>query len=187
MVPSLADQQNSVPSTHMRCRMTASFRATATFANPHRVVAITLVDLHFQCCLRLSGIDADDRQTPLVELSPQRNSGNTLVVGGLDACLDLLSPSDADAWLGDELKSAILSFQDEYSGEAALIFWLPTGQRRFHTEMATDAVRWRCSAPSADQQLEFGRLLWGEAREYPQEIVLSQDGKPVGLFHLRIT
>jgi hypothetical protein len=115
------------------------------------------------------------------------NSGNTLVVAGLDACLDLLSPSDADAWLGDELKSAILSFQDEYSGEAALIFWLPTGQRRFHTEMATDAVRWRCSAPNADQQLEFGRPLWGEAREYPQEIVLSQGGKPVGLFHLRIT
>lgn len=115
------------------------------------------------------------------------NSGNTLVVAGLDACLDLLAPDNADTWLGNELKSAILSFQDEYSGEAALIFWLPKGEQRFRTEMATDAVRWRCSAPHRDHHIEFGRILWGEAREYPQEIVISQGGKPVGLFHLRIT
>lgn len=115
------------------------------------------------------------------------NGGNTLVVAGLDACLDLLAPADADNWLGNELKSAILSFQDEYSGEAALIFWLPKGERRFHTDMATDAVRWRCSAPHTDQQIEFGRILWGEAREYPQEIVMAEGGKPMGLFHLRIT
>src|SRR5579859_1521351 len=69
-----------------------------------------------------------------------------MVVAGLDACLDLLAPADADSWLANELKSAILSFQDEYSGEAALIFWMPKGERRFHTDMARDAVRWRCSA-----------------------------------------
>jgi hypothetical protein len=115
------------------------------------------------------------------------NNGNTLVVAGLDACLDLLSPEDADAWLSNELKSAILSFQDFYSGEAALIFWLPHGQRRLPVDLATDAVRWRCSAPRVDEYIEFGRLLWGEARGYPQEILLSQGGKPVGLFHLRIT
>ena len=115
------------------------------------------------------------------------NGGNTLVVAGLDACLDLLAPADADSWLGGELKTAILSFQDKYSGEAALIFWLPKGDRRFQTDMATDAVRWRCSAPHTNQHIEFGRILWGEARDYPQEIVISERGKPVGLFHLRIT
>lgn len=115
------------------------------------------------------------------------NDGNTLVVAGLDACLDLLLPADADGWLGNELKSAVLSFQDAYSGEAALIFWLPTGRRRFHIDMASDAVRWRCSAPNSDQRIEFGRLLWGEAREYPQEIILAEGAKPAGLFHLRIT
>lgn len=35
--------------------------------------------------------------------------------------------------------------------------------------------------------LDFGRILWGEAPEYPQEILLREGGKPVGLFHLRIT
>lgn len=115
------------------------------------------------------------------------NRGNTLVVAGLDACLDLLVPAAADSWLGNDLKSAILSFQDEYSGEAALIFWLPKGERRFHTDMATDAVRWRCAAPHSGQNIEFGRILWGEAREYPQEILMSKGKNPVGLFHLRIT
>ena len=76
------------------------------------------------------------------------NDGNTLVVAGLDACIDLLSPTDAETWLGDDLKAAVLSFQDAYSG---------------------------------------GRLIWGEARDYPQEIILADGAKPSGLFHLRIT
>ena len=115
------------------------------------------------------------------------NNGNTMVVAGLDACLDLLAPTDADAWLGNKLKSAILSFQDAYSGEAALIFLLPSGDRRLHVDLANDRVNWRCAAPNAEEHIEFGRLLWGEAREYPQEIILAQGGKPAGLFHLRIT
>ncbi len=115
------------------------------------------------------------------------NHGDSMVVSGLDAILDLLSPNDAEIWLGGKLKSAILSFQDAYSGEAALIFFLPGGHRRMTIDAATDAVRWRCSAPNGEQSLDFGRLLWGEAREYPQEILLAPGGKPVGLFHLRIT
>jgi len=39
----------------------------------------------------------------------------------------------------------------------------------------------------ADRLLAFGRVLWGEANEYPQEILLHDGGKPAGLFHLRIT
>ncbi|WP_171230679.1 hypothetical protein [Ruegeria sp. HKCCA4008] len=128
--------------------------------------------------IRLNGSWPDDLPS---------NGGDTLVVAGLDACIDLMSPADADAWLSGELKTAILSFQDEYDGQAALIFWLPNGQRRFQIDLATDAVRWRCSAPNSGNQIDFGRILWGEAREYPQEILLSPDGKPAGLFHLRIT
>jgi hypothetical protein len=115
------------------------------------------------------------------------NNGHTMVVAGLDACLDLLSPDEADTWLADELKHAILAFQDYYQGDAALVFWLPSGQRRIHVQTASDAVIWRCGAPHGDQQIDFGRLLWGEAREYPQEILLAQGSKPAGLFHLRIT
>jgi len=90
------------------------------------------------------------------------NNGATLVVAGLDGCLDLLAPSDAENWLGAEVKDAILSFQDFYCGEASLIFWLPSGAGRITISSATDAVRWRCAAPYTGQQLDFGRLLWGE-------------------------
>ena len=115
------------------------------------------------------------------------NRGDTLVVAGLDACLDLLSPTDADTWLGGDLKSAILSFQDCYEGQASLVFWLPNGQRRIRIDLATDSVRWRCSGPFINETIDFGRVLWGEAREYPQKIILARGGKSVGLFHLRIT
>jgi hypothetical protein len=37
---------------------------------------------------------------------------------GLEGSLDLLTPTDAEAWLGDAIKDAILSFQDEYEGDA---------------------------------------------------------------------
>lgn len=115
------------------------------------------------------------------------NRNNTLVVAGLEGSLDLLTPEEAETWLSDAVKQAILSFQDAYDGQAALIFWLPSGQGRIKFHSATDSIEWRCAAPHGDSLLDFGRLLWGEANEYPQEILLRDGGKPAGLFHLRIT
>lgn len=115
------------------------------------------------------------------------NSSNTLVVAGLEGSLDQLTPEDAEAWLGDVVKLAILSFQDAYDGQAALIFWLPSGQGRIKFHPATDSIEWHCAAPHSANLLAFGRILWGEANEYPQEILLHEGGKPAGLFHLRIT
>lgn len=115
------------------------------------------------------------------------NGNNTVVVAGLEGGLDLLTPQDAEAWLGDAIKDAILSFQSRYEGEAALIFWLPSGHGRIKVHSATDAIAWRCAAPHGDCLIDFGRVLWGEAHEYPQEILLREGAKPAGLFHLRIT
>lgn len=115
------------------------------------------------------------------------NQGKTLVVAGLDGCLDLLSPADAEKWLAEEIKTAVLSFQDFWVGQAALVFWLPDGVGRFIVNPATDEVSWRCSAPNSSSQVDFGRILWGGAHEYPQHIVLRAGEKPVGFFHLRIT
>lgn len=114
------------------------------------------------------------------------NGGMTLVVAGLDGSLDLLAPTDAETWLGDAIKPAILSFQDEYEGDAALVFWLPGGHNRVRAQAATDEVNWLCHTPHG-HQIDFGRILWGQANEYPQEILLRNGGRPVGLFHLRIT
>lgn len=115
------------------------------------------------------------------------NNSRTLIVAGLEGSLDLLAPDQGEVWLGDTIKRAILSFQDEYAGEAALIFWLPQKHGRLKVQASTDAVSWLCEAPYRGQQLDFGRLLWGEANEYPQEILLREGAQPAGLFHLRIT
>ena len=115
------------------------------------------------------------------------NESQTLVVAGLEGCLDLLTPGDAECWLGEEIKTAILSFQDGYGGEAALVFWLPSGDRRLKIHTATEAVTWVCDAPHRGSELEFGRILWGGSNEYQQLVFLPDSAKPAGLFHLRIT
>lgn len=115
------------------------------------------------------------------------NGGNTLVVAGLDGALDLLRPADAEIWLGDVVKAAIKSFQYETQGEGALIFWLPSAQGRIKVHPATDAVTWKCSAPYSDSTLDFGRLIWGDAGQYPQEILLREAAKASGLFHIHIS
>lgn len=114
------------------------------------------------------------------------NDDQTLVVAGLDGSLDLLTPTDAETWLGDVVKPAVLSFQDAYAGGAALVFWLPGGHNRIKVQSATDEVGWLCHTPHG-HQIDFGRILWGQANEYPQEILLRDGSKPAGLFHLRIT
>lgn len=114
------------------------------------------------------------------------NGGRTLVVAGLDGSLDLLTPGDAEAWLGDAIKPAILSFQDDWGSDGALVFWLPGGQNRVRAHPANDEVGWLCQAPHG-HQIDLGRILWGQANEYPQEILLREGAKSAGLFHLRIT
>jgi len=115
-----------------------------------------------------------------------RNGGRTLVVAGLDGRLDLLTPTDAEVWLDDSIKPAVLSFQDEYEGEAALVFWLPRGHHRLKAHAATDEVCWVGLAPQG-HQIDFGHILLGQANDYAQEILRRNGGSPAGLFHLRIT
>ena len=115
------------------------------------------------------------------------NNGKTLVVGGLEASIDLLAPAEAERWLADDIKEAVLSFQDFWASDAALVFWLPGATGRIAINPANDAVAWRCAAPHSGSAVDFGRILWGEAHEYPQEIMLRAGARPAGLFHLRIT
>ena len=89
-------------------------------------------------------------------------------------------------WLADTIKPAVLSFQDEWGSDGALVFWLPGGHNRIRANAATDEVSWLCHTPHG-HQIDLGRILWGQANEYPQEILLRDGGRPAGLFHLRIT
>ncbi len=115
------------------------------------------------------------------------NGGRAVVVAGLDTALDVLAPPDAEVWLGSVLKPAVLSFQAHFDGGGALVFWLPSGRGRMKVNAASDEVSWVCAPPWQGQVLAFGRILWGTAGAYPQELLLQAGGKPAGLYHGRIT
>ena len=122
------------------------------------------------------------------------NDGNTLVVAGLEGCVDLMEPEEAESWLKSEFLPAVLAFQDEYSLEAALVFWLPTGKSRVRMNRATEAYTWICSAPHSNQHLDIGRILWAGAEADVGRIIDSDNTNPdpdgaawIGLHHPRLS
>ena len=121
-------------------------------------------------------------------------SGDALVVAGLEGCLDALEEVDAEDWLRHDLKRAVLAFQDEYQGQAALIFWLPTGRRRIEMMRATERYFWRRGTGKTEPNLPLGACLYGGAEADAERILRSEEKNPdfdgdawIGLFHPRIS
>jgi hypothetical protein len=121
-------------------------------------------------------------------------AGNTLVVAGVEGCLDALAPADAEAWLGRELRSRMMSFQDEYEGQAGLVLWMPAGKQRITMKPATEEYLWRCAPQFGQHDLPIGRILWGGAEGDagrildPDERSQDFDGPAwMGLYHPRIS
>jgi hypothetical protein len=122
------------------------------------------------------------------------DGGDALVVVGFEGCLDCLTPDDAETWIENDLRPVLISFQNEYQGQAALIFWLPTGGRRIRMNRANEAYLWRCGAPYSGREIEIGRILWGGAEDDAGRILDSHvtnrdpDGLAwIGLHHLRLS
>lgn len=109
------------------------------------------------------------------ELLPS-NNGKSLVVVGLEGCIDLLKPDQAEIWLRSTLLPGILNFQDEYGSEGGLIFWLPSGRNRIKMNRATESYLWTCAAPHSSQKLEIGRILWAGAETDVARIMNKTDG-----------
>ncbi|MBI2571913.1 MAG: hypothetical protein HYV63_33295 [Candidatus Schekmanbacteria bacterium] len=118
------------------------------------------------------------------------NNGRALVVAGLEGCLDALSPDDAATWIEQDLDPQIFAFQDEYQGDAALVFWLPSGRGRVRYELASGDYYW---VGRADAHFPLGRLLWAGAEGDAQRILTGDltadpDGDAwVGMYHPRIS
>lgn len=120
--------------------------------------------------------------------------GDALVVAGLEGCLDSLSEHDATSWLETDLKAAVLSFQEHYEGQAALILWIASGRTRVGMDLADEEYFWK-TAPGRDAaRLPLGRCLWGGAEADVARILVSEEIEPdfdgdayVGLYHPRIS
>lgn len=119
--------------------------------------------------------------------------GNALVVSGLEGCLDILSPKDAEEWVENDLKEKILSFQEEYEGQAALVLWTPSGRNRFKMSGSSEAYTIKHGA-KGEPDLPIGRLLYSGAENETQRILIGDDNNIdydgpawAGLFHPRIS
>ncbi len=120
--------------------------------------------------------------------------GDALVVAGVEGCLDALTDDDGKVWLETDLKQAVLSFQEEYEGQAALILWLPSGRRRVSMVRATEEYFWKSDSSRSVPGLPIGRCLWAGAESDVTRILISDAADPdvdgdayVGLYHPRIS
>jgi len=117
-------------------------------------------------------------------------NGDALVVSGLEGCLDVLARPDAERWLEHDLRDLILAFQEEYQGQAALIFWTPSGRNRISMPGATEEYYWKHAG--GERGLHIGRLIWAGGEQDAERIVTDgsgdYDGRAwVGLHHPRIS
>lgn len=121
------------------------------------------------------------------------SGGDALVVSGLEGCLDVFGAADVERWIEGDLKDAVLSFQDQYQGQAGLVFWLPSGRNRISMRGATEQYFWKHRSSGADG-LPIGRLLFSGAENEVERLLDSEDGKAdydgkhwIGLHHPRIS
>jgi hypothetical protein len=121
-------------------------------------------------------------------------NGNALVVVGVDGCLDALHPEDAARWLEIDFRNLMLSFQDHYENQAAIVLWLPNGRRRIAMPRATEEYGWNCTGAFGGSVIPLGRCLWAGADSDVRRILDSNvtnqdpDGPAwIGLNHPRIS
>jgi len=120
-------------------------------------------------------------------------NGDTMVVAGLEGCLDILNTQDAELWIETDLKEAILSFQDYYQGQAGFILWVPSGRARISMQGSTEQYYWKHSGTNPNG-LPIGRLLFAGAENEAERIMNTDDSNAdydgkywAGLHHPRIS
>lgn len=99
------------------------------------------------------------------------NGGDAVLMAGLEAALDCLSPSDAEIYLQRQFAPVLESFQAHYQLQAALLIWLPSGKRRIQADAAFHSYHWLCAAPHGNERIPLGRLLWSGAESDAKRIV----------------
>ena len=118
------------------------------------------------------------------------NNGDTLVVAGLDICLDILSPENSIEWMEQTLYPILRSFQMEYENQASLIFWLPSGKKRIVENASESSYQWLHWHNKT--KVPISRCLWNGAEKDAKKIVYETDDKKsekewAGIYHPRIS
>jgi len=111
--------------------------------------------------------------------------GDTLVVAGLDACIDSLSPEKGVEWLENYLYKGSLTFQQNFEEQAALVFWMPEGKNRVQANALGDSYYWLCDGEYQHESIPLSRCIYNGAEKNAQPIMFG--GSIVGLYIRRIS
>ncbi len=115
-----------------------------------------------------------------------------IVVAGLDAALDSMTPEAATEWMQGKLLAAIREFQAEVAGggqEAALIFWM-VNRKRFEYRRAEDAVIWKAGPGHHGQIIPISHCIWnGAQRDIARIVPMDCDDQEngIGIFLQRVS
>jgi hypothetical protein len=116
--------------------------------------------------------------------------GDALVVAGLKGALEVLSAEEGRAWLEDDLRKRILSFQKHYEGLAALILWFPAPKAPLVMSPADENYTW--TPPHSKVPFPLGRCLWTGTERDVERIITGENLDPdgpgwVGLTHIYLS
>jgi len=134
---------------------------------------------YFLCCYE---------QEEWPEYLPTKD-GKSLIIAGLDNLLNMMDPEEAQNWLEEVMYPALLSFQHEYEGECALIFWTPDLQHRLIYNMSDQIyyLQYR------EERLPLSLCLWNGAAKDARLIGKDNsvyriiDKGSIGIYHPRIS
>jgi hypothetical protein len=118
------------------------------------------------------------------------NNGRLLIATGLEGALDALSPEDAETWTTERIRPVLERFQDAWSGNGALAFWLPSGKARIVSRPASAAYDWRLPTGYGGKMLPLSELIFSGARDDLQPIIdgrADQFDSWIGLYHPRVS
>ena len=112
----------------------------------------------------------------------------TLVVAGMESCIDSLPPEEMTEWLRDNLYREMVDYQREVAGggtSASLIFWL-VEPKRLDYNPTDNAWYLHCAGEYKNQQIPIGQCLFNGAQGDLKQIQ-DRDGNNLGLYHPRIS
>jgi len=83
-----------------------------------------------------------------------KNGADTVLVGGLETCLDLLPASDAETWVRTHVRRFIVKFQNEWD-RRGLVFGFSTPNKVIH-QISDDEVLFK----SNNKVIRLSHALW---------------------------
>lgn len=109
-----------------------------------------------------------------------RNNGDTVLVGGLETCLDLLSAQDAEAFIRGDIRKLILEFQSRWD-RRGLVFGFSTSAK-LHHRATDDEILFK----HGGKEIRLSHTLWNGTTTIDIARLVADDGSGTTLgYHVR--